>query len=104
MKIITRIVAGLLFVLFFLFAIRNTHESTLALFLGYEVRAPLVLMLLVAFGIGAVLGVLAMTPTVFRHRREMSRQKKNLQQLQQENRAQQQARNQPPQPDSLLSE
>ena len=52
---------------------------------------------------GAVLGVLAMTPMVFRHRREASRHKKNLALLKKEQEDQQQAQNQPPQPDSVVS-
>ncbi|WP_338845063.1 LapA family protein [Massilia sp. W12] len=101
MKIISRLLAALLFAVFFLFALRNTHETTLVLFLGYEIRSPLVLMLLTAFLCGAVLGVLAMTPTVFRHRREMARHKKNLQHLQHEHRIETQSRHQPPQPDAV---
>ncbi len=101
MKIISRLIAALLFAVFFLFALRNTQETTLVLFLGYEIKTPLVMMLLTAFLSGAVLGVLAMTPTVFRHRREMARHKKNLQHLQHENRMETQARTQPPQPDAV---
>jgi putative membrane protein len=41
-----------------------------------------VLMLLGFFVAGASLGVLALTPTVFRHRREANRQKTTIQTLQ----------------------
>ena len=64
MKIIFRIVAAILFVIFFGFALKNTQEVALQFFLGYEIRGPLVLLLLGFFAAGAALGVLAMTPTV----------------------------------------
>ncbi len=78
MTLISRIIAVLLFILFFSFALKNTHEVALNLFLQYSVRGPLVLMLLGFFMAGAVLGILAMTPTVFRHRRETMKYKKEL--------------------------
>ena len=78
MTLISRIIAVLLFILFFSFALKNTHEVALHLFLQYSVRGPLVLMLLGFFMAGAALGILAMTPTVFRHRRETMKCKKEL--------------------------
>ncbi len=82
MKIISTIIGIVLFVLFFGFALKNSQEVDLHLFLNYELRGPLVLMLLVFFVAGAALGVLALTPTVFRHRRETTRQKSTIQTLQ----------------------
>jgi putative membrane protein len=82
MKIISTIVGIVLFVLFFGFALKNSQEVDLHLFLSYELRAPLVLMLLVFFVAGAVLGVLALTPTVVRYRRETNKQKTAIQTLQ----------------------
>lgn len=78
MTLISRIIAVLLFILFFSFALKNTHEVALHLFLQYELRGPLVLMLLGFFLVGALLGILAMTPTVFRHRREAMKYKQEL--------------------------
>ena len=75
MKLISTIVGFVLFVLFFGFALKNTQEVDLHFFLNYELRGPLVLMLLGFFCAGAALGVLALAPTVFRHRREATRQK-----------------------------
>ena len=82
MKFISTILGVILFILFFGFALKNTQEVDLNLFLNYELRGPLVLMLLVAFVSGAALGILAVTPTVFRHRREHSRQNKTIEELQ----------------------
>jgi putative membrane protein len=60
MKFISTIVGFVLFVLFFGFALKNTQEVNLRFFLDYELRGPLVLMLLGFFVAGAVLGVLAL--------------------------------------------
>ena len=72
MKLLTRLAAVILFVLFFGFALENTHEAVLHFFLNYEIRGPMVLVLLGFFLMGAVMGILAMMPMVFRHRRESS--------------------------------
>ncbi|MDB5796901.1 MAG: hypothetical protein JWP36_803 [Paucimonas sp.] len=101
MKILSRIVAALLFIVFFGFALKNTDDATLRLFPGYAVHGPLVLLLLGFFASGAVLGVLAMTPTVFRYRRELNRQKRSSALVQQEAEAQQAARANPPRPEDI---
>jgi putative membrane protein len=82
MKFVSTILGCILFVLFFSFALKNTHQVDLHFFLNYEVRGPLVLMLLAFFVAGAFLGILAVTPTVFRHRRESSQHKNTIQALQ----------------------
>ena len=82
MKFISTIVGFIIFVLFFGFALKNSQEVDLQLFLHYELRGPLVLMLLGFFVAGAVLGVLALTPTVFRHRRETNKHKTTITTLQ----------------------
>jgi uncharacterized integral membrane protein len=103
MKILSRIAGIILFVFFFGFAIKNTQEARLDFFLGYELRGPLVLLLLGFFAAGAALGVLAMTPTVFRHRRELNRHRKTIDEMKREDEARQRARTQPPQPDSVAN-
>jgi putative membrane protein len=103
MRILFRVVAAILFVIFFGFALKNTQEAALQFFLGYEIRGPLVLLLLGFFTAGAVLGVLAMTPTVMRYRRDLSKQKKTITVLQKDSEAQQLGQMQPPQPDSIVS-
>jgi uncharacterized integral membrane protein len=82
MKIVSTVVGFILFILFFGFALKNTQEVNLVMFLNYELRGPLVLMLLGFFVAGAFLGVLALTPTVFRYRREANKQKNTIQTLQ----------------------
>jgi putative membrane protein len=103
MKIISRIIAIILFLAFFGLALKNTHLVTLNFFLGYQRTDPLAMILLVCFAVGALLGVLAMTPAVFRHRREAGRQRKALIALQKEREAALRAQNEPPAPDSINS-
>lgn len=82
MKFVSSIVGVILFILFFGFAMKNDHQVDLNFFLGYQLHGPLVLMLLAFFVAGAALGILAVTPTVFRHRRETTRHKTTIQALQ----------------------
>lgn len=101
MKYITRIAAVFLFILFFGFALKNTQDAALRFFFDVEIHGPLVLMLLAFFVAGATLGVMAMTPSLLRHRRELGRQRKALEDLQKREEAARQIRVQPPQPDSV---
>jgi putative membrane protein len=103
MKMLSRVIAIILFLTFFGLALNNTHLVTLNFFLGYQRTDPLALILLVCFVAGALLGVLAMTPSVFRHRREAGRQRKALTALQKEREAELRAQTQPPLPDSIPS-
>jgi putative membrane protein len=82
MKFLSTIIGFVFFILFFGFALKNTQEVDLHFFLHYELRGPLVLMLLGFFVAGAALGVLALTPTVFRHRRETHKHKTVIHTLQ----------------------
>ena len=82
MKLISSAIGVVLFVLFFGFALKNTQEVDLHLFLNYELRGPLVLMLLAFFVAGAALSILALTPTLFRQRREANKHKSTIQSLQ----------------------
>lgn len=102
MKLLSRIAAVILFVIFFGFALENTHEVVLHFFLGYEMRGPMVLVLLGFFVLGAVMGVLAMTPTVFRHRRNVSKQQKAMSRMEQEHQAAIAARANPRQADTVV--
>jgi uncharacterized integral membrane protein len=101
MKIISRIIAVILFLLFFGFALKNADSVTLKFFMGYEFTRPLVLVLLIFFVAGLVFGVFAMLPTLFRHRRDLTRHKKTLQSKDQEIERLQTENSRPPQPDSV---
>lgn len=104
MKLLSRLLALCLFVVFFIFALKNSQIVELHFLLIPPITSPLALILLGFFGAGALLGVIAMFPTVFRHRRELTRHKKSITTLQKESDAQQQARSQPPQPDSVSNQ
>lgn len=60
-----------LFLMLLLFALKNTEPVTLRFFFGESWQIPLVLLLLIFFAFGAVLGVLAGVSRVLRHRREI---------------------------------
>ncbi len=58
----------------FAFALNNEHEISVHWFFGAQWRAPLVIVVLAAFAAGAAIGVLAMVPAWWRHRRIARRQ------------------------------
>lgn len=101
MKLILRIFALLLFIAFFGFALKNDQIVTLYYFFGHAQTAPLVIMLLAFFLGGAVLGVLAMVPMVFKQRRAVSAHKKTIAQIEAERMAVKQAATQPPPTDNI---
>jgi uncharacterized integral membrane protein len=73
MKIFVRLIAVALFIVFFDFALKNTDEVVLRLFWNAQAKTPLILLLLVFLVFGMIVGVLAMTGTVLRYRRELGR-------------------------------
>lgn len=60
-----------LFLMLLLFALKNTELVTLRFFFGVSWQMPLVLLLLIFFAFGAILGVLAGVTKLFQHRREV---------------------------------
>lgn len=62
---------GLLFLILFGFALKNTGPVELRFFLGHAWHAPLSLLLFVFFTAGAVLGVAAALGIAYRQRREL---------------------------------
>jgi len=76
MKLASKFIIVVLFVIFFGLALKNTQEVALYFFWNHEMRGPLVLLLLGFFAMGSVLGVLAMVPMTFRNRRELAKHKK----------------------------
>jgi uncharacterized integral membrane protein len=69
MRILTFLFRVFLFLALFAFAMNNLQPATVNWFFSYAWTAPLVIIVLAAFACGAVLGVLAMTPSWWRHRR-----------------------------------
>ena len=60
--------AAVFFVLF-AFALNNREEATIHWFFNQVWRAPMVLIVLAAFGLGCAFGIFAMVPSWWRHRR-----------------------------------
>lgn len=79
MKKLTRYLGLVLKLLVFLlvlgFALKNSHMATFHTYLGYVWQAPLIVMLGLIFVLGALTGVLALLPTLFRLRRAAARKR-----------------------------
>ena len=104
MKLIFRLAALALFIVFFDFALKNTDEVVLHFFWGGQARSPMILLLLAFFVVGVVLGVLAMTGTVLRYRRELVRLKKETEQKKSEADTVARLREQPPPPATIIEQ
>ena len=74
MRIFVWLVRAALFFTLFAFALNNQQEARIRWFFGQEWRAPMVFLVLSAFGLGCAFGVLAMVPSWWRHRRVARRQ------------------------------
>jgi len=73
MKILTWAIRLIVFLLLFLFAAYNTEPVALRFFLGQVWQAPLVIVLLLFFAAGALLGASSLLGLVFSQRREIAR-------------------------------
>jgi len=69
MRILVWLLRAALFFTLLAFALNNQHEASLKWFFAQEWRAPMVFIVLAAFSLGCVFGVLAMLPNWWRHRR-----------------------------------
>lgn len=67
------ILKAALFFTLFAFALNNQQDATVHFFFGTQWRAPLVLVVLGAFTLGVVVGVLGMVPRWWRHNRPVHR-------------------------------
>ena len=76
MRIVLLLLKTVLFLLMLGFAFRNTDSVVVHYFPGAQWQAPLVLVLLVFFGIGIAAGVTASLGVIVRQRREISRLKR----------------------------
>ena len=74
MRILVWLLRGFLFLALFAFAVNNSDDVVVHWFFGHAWRSPLVIVVLVAFGLGCALGVLAMVPAWWKHRRVATRQ------------------------------
>ncbi len=78
MRILTRAIWFVLFILLLAFAASNTEPATLRFWFGFAWQAPLVLLLLAFFAAGALLGVAASLGTLLRQRREILRLRREI--------------------------
>jgi putative membrane protein len=71
MRILFLLLKTVVFLLLLGFAFKNSDSVVVRYFLGLEWQAPLVLVLLVFFGIGVASGVMASLGIIVRQRREI---------------------------------
>lgn len=74
MRILVWLFRAFIFFTLFAFALNNQQTATLRWFFGVEWQAPMVFVVLAAFGAGCAIGVLAMVPAWWRQRRDAQRQ------------------------------
>jgi lipopolysaccharide assembly protein A len=78
MTFLTWAIRLLIFAFLLVFAVQNTDTVVLHFVLGQQWQAPLVIVLLAFFAMGALLGALSLLGVIFRQRREISRLKHDL--------------------------
>ena len=76
MRIVTWAIRFIVFVLLIAFAAKNVEPVTLRFYFDMAVQAPLIVILFGAFAAGALFGIVALTGTLLRQRREIARLKK----------------------------
>ena len=73
LRLLKWILKAAIFFTLFAFALNNQQDATVHFFFGTQWRAPLVLVVLLAFTAGVAVGVLGMVPRWWKHRRAASR-------------------------------
>ena len=68
MKYFFWLIKAAIFFTLFAFALNNQQDATVHLFFGTQWRAPMVLIVLLAFAMGIVAGVLGMVPRWWKQR------------------------------------
>ncbi|MCX7266892.1 MAG: LapA family protein [Betaproteobacteria bacterium] len=68
LKLLQWTVNAVVFFTLFAFALNNQHEASVYFFFGTQWRAPMVLVVLMAFALGLIVGVLGMVPRWWRQR------------------------------------
>jgi lipopolysaccharide assembly protein A len=74
MRFLAWVLRAFIFFALFAFALNNQQETVVHWFFGFEWRAPMVIIVLAAFAGGCAIGVLAMVPAWWRHKRVAQRQ------------------------------
>jgi uncharacterized integral membrane protein len=73
MRLLVWLFRAFIFFTLFAFALNNQQGASVRWFFGVEWHAPMVIVVLVAFAAGCAIGVLAMVPSWWRHRRVAKR-------------------------------
>lgn len=68
MKYLLWLLKAAIFFTLFAFALNNQQDAAVHFFFGTQWRAPMVLVVLTAFALGLVVGVLGMVPRWWKHR------------------------------------
>lgn len=76
MTFLTWVIRLFIFSFLVVFAVQNTDPVTLRFVLDQAWQAPLVIVLLVFFASGAILGVLSVLGVIYRQRREIAQLKR----------------------------
>ncbi|MDF1482359.1 LapA family protein [Extensimonas sp. H3M7-6] len=76
MKYVLWLLKAAIFFTLFAFALNNQQDATVHFFFGMEWRAPLVLVVLAAFALGLLAGMLVMVPRWWKHRNAARRAEK----------------------------
>ena len=74
MKYLMWLLKAAIFFTLFAFALNNQQDATVHFFFGTQWRAPMVLVVLAAFGIGIAVGALGMVPRWWSQRRAARKQ------------------------------
>ena len=69
MRVFVWLIRAFIFFTLFAFALNNQQQATVSWFFGVQWQAPMVIIVLIAFAFGCAIGVLAMVPSWWRHRR-----------------------------------
>jgi|SRR4051794_32730341 putative membrane protein len=74
MRLFVWLFRAFIFFALFAFALNNQQSASVRWFFGIEWHAPMVIVVLAAFAGGCAIGVLAMVPSWWKHRRVARRQ------------------------------
>jgi uncharacterized integral membrane protein len=69
MRLLVWLFRAFVFFTLFAFALNNQQSASVRWFFGVEWHAPMVIVVLAAFAAGCAIGVLAMVPSWWKHRR-----------------------------------
>jgi lipopolysaccharide assembly protein A len=73
MRPLVWLIRAFIFFTLFAFALNNQQAATVRWFFGVQWQAPMVIIVLAAFAVGAAMGVIAMLPDAWRRWRQVKR-------------------------------